>query len=159
MPHSSRARSAFLNNLTVSPTGILGSTGIDDSASGCSFDCSHASRRRRRNTESLWNTRTCTCIRAIRRRCIMRVNIGYRPDQGMFNCTNDSCRVPEYQADLNAAVNRANRLNPWGESLPWKSTGDDSPQSGGQWQVHQDTLPSEKLPSERRARMSHDGSI
>ena len=101
-----------LNNLTVSPTGILGSTGIDDSAGGCSFDCSHASRRRRRNTESLWNTRTCTCIRAIRRRCVMRVNIGYRPYQGTFKCTNDTCGVSEYQADLNAAANRANRLNP-----------------------------------------------
>ena len=112
MPHSSRARSAFLNNLTVSPTGILGSTGIDDSAGGCSFDCSHASRRGRRNTESLWNTRTCTCIRAIRRRCVMRVNIGYRPHQGTFKCTNDTCGVSEYQADLNAAANRANRLNP-----------------------------------------------
>ena len=45
----------------------------------------------------------------------------------------------------------ANRLNPWGESLPWKSADDDSPQSGGQWQAHQDTSPSEELPSERRA--------
>lgn len=31
-------------------------------------------------------------------------------------------------------------LNPWGESLPWKSAGDDSPRSGGQWQAHEDTL-------------------
>lgn len=59
--------------------------------------------------------------------------------------------MSDYQVDLNAAANIANRLNPWGESLPWKSTGDDSPQGEGQWQVHQDTSPREELPSEKRA--------
>jgi hypothetical protein len=45
----------------------------------------------------------------------------------------------------------ANRLNPWGESLPLKSAGDDSLRSGAQWQGHEDTSLSEGLPSERRA--------
>ena len=78
-------------------------------------------------------------------------HVGYRPHRGTFKCTNEKCWVSEYQADLNAAANIANRLNPWGESLPWKSAGDDSPQSGGQWQAHKDTSPSEGLPSEKRA--------
>ncbi|AZQ16053.1 zinc ribbon domain-containing protein [Halorubrum sp. PV6] len=78
-------------------------------------------------------------------------HVGYRPHQGTFKCTNEACWVLEYQADLNAAANIANRLNPWGESLPWKTVGDDSPQSGGQWQAHEDTSPSEGLPSEKRA--------
>ncbi|WP_312911839.1 transposase [Natronosalvus caseinilyticus] len=78
-------------------------------------------------------------------------HIGYRPHQGTFKCTYKGCWVSEYQADLNAAANIASRLNPWGESLPWKSAGDDSPQSGGQWQAHEDTSPSEELPSEKRA--------
>lgn len=78
-------------------------------------------------------------------------HIGYRPHQGTFKCTNDECWVSEYQADLNAAAKIAQRLNPWGESLPWKSAGNDSPQSGGQWQAHEDTSSSERLLSERRA--------
>jgi len=78
-------------------------------------------------------------------------HLGYRPHQGTFKCTNEACWVSEYQADLNAAANIANRLNPWGESLPWKSAGDDSLRSGGQWQAHEDTSPSEGLPSEKRA--------
>ena len=38
--------------------------------------------------------------------------------------------MSEYQADINAAANIAGRYNPWGESLLWKSAGDDSPQDG-----------------------------
>lgn len=64
---------------------------------------------------------------------------------------NDDCWVSENQADVNAAANIANRLHPWGESLPWKSAGDDSPRNGGQWQARKDTSPSEELPTERRA--------
>ena len=88
--------------------------------------------------------------------------------QGTFKCTNEECWVSEYQTDLNAAANTANRLSPWGESLPWKSAGDveknrrffdhwksliskNSPRSGGQWQAHEDTSPNEGFPSERRA--------
>ena len=150
-PPSSRTRLSSSNISTVSPTSTLESTRIDVSASDCSPACSHKLKRRQRNTGLLWNTCTCTCIRTTHRRCAMRVNIGYRPHQGTFKCTNGSCWVSEYQADLNAAANRVNRLNPWGKSLPWISASDDSPQSGGQRQIHQDTLPSEKLPSERRA--------
>nr|WP_233710819.1 zinc ribbon domain-containing protein [Natronococcus pandeyae] len=54
-------------------------------------------------------------------------HIGDRPDQGTFKCSNKACWVSEYQADLNAAAKIAQRLNPWGESLPVKSAGDDSP--------------------------------
>jgi len=57
-------------------------------------------------------------------------HIGRRGSQAEFRCTNDECWVTEYQADVNAAANIAGRLDPWGESLPWKSAGDDSPQDG-----------------------------
>ena len=129
-PPSSRTRLSSSNTSTVSPTSTLESTRIDVSASDCSPACSHKLKRRQRNTGLLWNTCTCTCIRTTHRRCAMRVNIGYRPHQGTFKCTNGSCWVSEYQADLNAAANRVNRLNPWGKSLPWISASDDSPQSG-----------------------------
>jgi len=55
-------------------------------------------------------------------------HIGRRGSQAEFRCTNDECWVTEYQADINAAANIAGRLDPWGESLPWKPVGDDSPQ-------------------------------
>jgi putative transposase len=57
-------------------------------------------------------------------------HLGSRSSQAEFRCTNDECWVTEYQADINAAANIAGRLNPWGESLPWKSAGDDSPRDG-----------------------------
>ena len=57
-------------------------------------------------------------------------HIGSRNSQAEFRCTNDECWVSEYQADINAAANIAGRLDPWGESLPWKPAGDDSPQDG-----------------------------
>jgi putative transposase len=56
--------------------------------------------------------------------------LGSRSSQAAFRCTNAECWVSEYQADINAAANIAGRLNPWGESLPWKSAGDDSPRDG-----------------------------
>ena len=55
-------------------------------------------------------------------------HIGSRGSQAEFRCTNDECWVSEYQADINAAANIAGRLDPWGESLPWKPAGNDSPQ-------------------------------
>ncbi len=55
---------------------------------------------------------------------------GSRSSQAQFRCTNDECWVTEYQADINAAGNIAGRLNPWGESLSLKPTGDDSPRDG-----------------------------
>jgi IS605 OrfB family transposase len=57
-------------------------------------------------------------------------HIGRRPTQAEFRCTNADCWVSEYQADLNAASNIAGRVDPWGESLSWKPTGDDSPGDG-----------------------------
>jgi putative transposase len=57
-------------------------------------------------------------------------HIGRRSEQAEFRCMNDDCWVSEYQADLNAAANIAGRVDPWGESLPLKPTGDDSPQDG-----------------------------
>lgn len=47
-----------------------------------------------------------------------------------FSCTNDDCWVTEYHADINAAVNIGDRLNPWGESLPLKPADDDIPEDG-----------------------------
>ena len=47
-----------------------------------------------------------------------------------FRCSNDECWVSEYHADINAAVNIGNRLDPWGESLPLKPAGDDIPRNG-----------------------------
>jgi len=57
-------------------------------------------------------------------------HLGSRSSQAAFRCTNPECWVTEYQADINAAANIAGRLNPWGESLPLKPAGDDSPRDG-----------------------------
>ncbi len=57
-------------------------------------------------------------------------HVGRRGSQAEFHCTNNSCWVTEYQADINAAANIAGRVDPWGESLPWKPAGDDSSQDG-----------------------------
>ena len=57
-------------------------------------------------------------------------HIGYRPQQAEFNCKNPDCHVSTFQADINASANVARRVDRWGESLPWKQAGDDSPQDG-----------------------------
>ncbi|WP_363463642.1 transposase [Halogeometricum borinquense] len=57
-------------------------------------------------------------------------HIGSRSSQAMFRCTNDECWVTEYQADINASVNIARRVNPWGERCALKPHTDDSPQDG-----------------------------
>ena len=57
-------------------------------------------------------------------------HLGRRNVQSKFECTNSECWVTEYQGDINAAGNIAGRLDPWGESLPWKLAGDDSPRNG-----------------------------
>ena len=57
-------------------------------------------------------------------------HIGYRPRQAEFKCKNPECHVSTFQADINAGANIARRVDPWGESLPWKQAGDDSPQDG-----------------------------
>ncbi|WP_254546635.1 transposase [Halomarina pelagica] len=56
--------------------------------------------------------------------------LGRRSTQAAFVCPHDDCWVTEYQADINAAAKVASRLNPWGESLPWKPADDDSPRDG-----------------------------
>ena len=56
--------------------------------------------------------------------------IGRRGSQAEFKCTNDDCHITEFQADINAAANIAGRVDPWGESVPWKPERDDSPQDG-----------------------------
>ncbi|WP_436926221.1 RNA-guided endonuclease TnpB family protein [Halosimplex amylolyticum] len=57
-------------------------------------------------------------------------HIGYRPQQAEFECKNLECHVSTFQADINASANIARRVDPWGESLPLKPAGDDSPQDG-----------------------------
>jgi IS605 OrfB family transposase len=56
--------------------------------------------------------------------------IGYRPRQAEFKCKNPECHVSTFQADINASANIALRVDPWGESLPVKKVGDDSPRDG-----------------------------
>jgi putative transposase len=57
-------------------------------------------------------------------------HLGRRGSQAEFKCTNSECWVTEFQADINAAANIASRVDPWGESVPWKPERDDSPQDG-----------------------------
>ena len=56
-------------------------------------------------------------------------HVGHR-DSDEFRCQHEGCWVTEYHADLNAAATIAGRLDPWGESLPWKPAGDDFPRDG-----------------------------
>jgi putative transposase len=77
-------------------------------------------------------------------------HIGQRGEQAEFRCTNAECWVSEYQADLNAASNIAGRVDPWGESLPLKSAGDDSPQDGSAF----DSATARREPSAKSAQMT-----
>jgi putative transposase len=56
--------------------------------------------------------------------------IGTRPKQAEFRCTNNDCWVSVYQADINAAANIAGRLDPWGESCPREPGSDDTLRNG-----------------------------
>jgi putative transposase len=56
-------------------------------------------------------------------------HVGHR-NGDEFRCQNDECWVSEYHADINAAVNIADRHDPWGESLPLKPAGDDISRDG-----------------------------
>jgi putative transposase len=56
--------------------------------------------------------------------------LGKRRTQAAFVCPYDDCHVSVFQADIGAAATIADRADPWGESLPWKSAGDDSPRDG-----------------------------
>lgn len=65
--------------------------------------------------------------------------VGYRPRQATFKCTNDDCWIGEYQADVNGAINIADRYRS-GESHPRKHTGgDDSAADGASLTGPQDT--------------------
>ncbi len=77
-------------------------------------------------------------------------HIGKRSGQAEFRCTNSECWVSEYQADLNAASNIASRVDPWGESLPLKLAGDDSPQDGST----RDSATARREPSAKPAQMT-----
>jgi putative transposase len=57
-------------------------------------------------------------------------HIGNRAAQATFQCTNDECHVTEFQGDINGAINVAQRADPWGESVPLKPAGIDSPRDG-----------------------------
>ncbi|WP_049967037.1 RNA-guided endonuclease TnpB family protein [Natrinema thermotolerans] len=57
-------------------------------------------------------------------------HIGRRDEQAEFQCTNDECHISTFQADINAAANIARRVDPWGESVPWKPERDDTPRNG-----------------------------
>ncbi|MGM0387102.1 MAG: RNA-guided endonuclease TnpB family protein [Natrinema limicola] len=70
-------------------------------------------------------------------------HIGRRGSQAEFSCTNPECWVTEYQADINAAANIAGRVDPWGESVPWKPERDDSPRDGSRC----DTATGHRTPS------------
>ncbi|XVH32630.1 RNA-guided endonuclease TnpB family protein [Haloferacaceae archaeon DSL9] len=70
-------------------------------------------------------------------------HIGRRGSQAEFKCTNRECWVTEYQADINAAANIAGRVDPWGESVPWKPGRNDSPQDGSRC----DTAAGHRTPS------------
>ena len=64
---------------------------------------------------------------------------GYRPRQATFKCTNGDCWMGEYQADVNGAINIADRSLS-GESHSREHTdGDDSAEDGGCLTAPQDT--------------------
>lgn len=65
--------------------------------------------------------------------------VGYRPRQATFKCTNDACWMGEYQADVNGAINIADRYLS-GESHSREHTdGDDSAEDGGRLTAPQDS--------------------
>ena len=70
-------------------------------------------------------------------------HIGRRDEQAEFRCTNDECHISTFQADINAAANIARRVDPWGESVPWKPERDDTPRNGS---------PSDRATSHRETR-------
>jgi len=56
---------------------------------------------------------------------------GYRPQQATFKCTNDACWMGEYQADVNGAVNIADRYLSGESRFREHENDDDSVEDGG----------------------------
>jgi putative transposase len=75
---------------------------------------------------------------------------GTRPDQATFRCMNPECWVSEYQADMNAALNIADRYSySSGESRSRGHTdGDDPAGDGARLTAPQDTSGNEDHPSD-----------
>ena len=64
---------------------------------------------------------------------------GTRPDQATFRCTNSACWVREYQADVNAALNIADRYLSGESHLREHAGDDDSVEDGGRLTGPQDS--------------------
>ena len=65
--------------------------------------------------------------------------IGYRPRQATFTCTNDACWMGEYQADVNGAVNIADRYRSGESRFREHENDDDSAADGGRLTAPQDS--------------------
>ena len=64
---------------------------------------------------------------------------GYRPEQAEFRCTNDECWVTSYQADVNAALNIADRYSSGESRSREHMDGDDSAGDGARLTAPQDS--------------------
>ncbi|WP_273836288.1 transposase [Halococcus sp. PRR34] len=86
---------------------------------------------------------------------------GARPDQATFRCTNPECWVSEYQADVNAALNIADRYSySSGESRPREhADGDDSAGDGACLTAPQDTLRSEDHPDDHHPKSGCESAV
>ena len=65
--------------------------------------------------------------------------VGYRPRQATFKCTNGTCWMGEYQADVNGAINIADRYLSGESHLREHTDGDDSAEDGGRLTAPQDS--------------------
>jgi len=71
--------------------------------------------------------------------CHVCGEVGYRPRQATFKCTNDACWVGEYQADVNGAVNIADRYLSGESRSREHPNDDDSAEDGARLTVPQDS--------------------
>jgi len=65
--------------------------------------------------------------------------VGYRPRQATFTCTNDACWIGEYQADVNGAVNIADRYLSGESRSREHENDDDSAEDGARLTAPQDS--------------------
>ena len=68
-----------------------------------------------------------------------RLRLGYRPQQATFKCTNDACLIGEYQADVNGAVNIADRCLSGESRSREHPNDDDSAEDGARLTAPQDS--------------------